>query len=229
MQFSLFANSILWLFLVDTGHRCAICRTNTSNAKRRIESVSVEPHQQSTATRLWWVQINIERQIFNFFHIRFCLFTAAYFSDDATIYAQIDHNKSVTANNASSLSAPNGQLLNNSLNDVDRNVSGGGGQIIREHNSHFNPMISPLSHPTSSSINYHNVMSNSSNSTNCINNPDTMGVTSSAPTATFTSIPSNQFPPNTFQHLSLGNVNKQYLHDMVARSPLSFSEQESCV
>lgn len=151
---------------------------------------------------------------------------SAYFNEDATIYAQIDHNKPTTANNANNL-GPNGQLLNNSLNDVDRtNLSSGG---IREHNSHFNPVISPLSHPTSSSINYHNMMSNSSNSTNCINNPEMMGVTSSPPTVAFPTISSNQFPPNTFQHLSLGNVNKQYLHDMVARSPLSFSEQESCV
>lgn len=150
---------------------------------------------------------------------------SAYFSnEDATIYAQIDHNKSTTANNANSLCPNGGQLLNNSLNDVDRNLSG---SIGGSH--HFNPMISPLSHPTSSSINYHSVMSNSSSSTNCINNPEMMGVTSSAPTATFTSLSSNQYPPNTFQHLSLGNVNKQYLHEMVARSPLSFSEQESCV
>jgi hypothetical protein len=153
----------------------------------------------------------------------------AYF-DDATIYAQIDHsNNTISAAAASVSSGAGGGILynnnNNSLQNVDR-------KFISE-----NQILSPLPpHQTlssSSTSNCQNMVPSNNNNSSCLNSSaDIMGLSSSSQTAALfpTMATANQFPSNNFQTLSLPNSNKQFLHDIVVtRSPLSFSEQESCV
>lgn len=145
---------------------------------------------------------------------------SAYF-DDPTMYAQIDHcnySKSSTA----TLLGSSGQSLNNgSLKTAGGNV------LMTEHNStshQYNQLISPLTH--------------SSNS-----NPSTMLISGSvigtATTPTYTSITSsgvasqyqsNNYHTQTLPLLTSSSNNKQFLRDLVTvKTPLSFSEQESCV
>ncbi|KAL7033601.1 hypothetical protein ACKWTF_007650 [Chironomus riparius] len=145
---------------------------------------------------------------------------SAYF-DDPTMYAQIDHcnySKSSTA----TLLGSSGQNLNNgSLKTAGGNV------LMNEHNStshQYNQLISPLTH--------------SSNP-----NPSTMlisgSVVSTATTPTYTSITnsgvasqyqSNNYHTQTLPLLTSSTNNKQFLRDLVTvKTPLSFSEQESCV
>lgn len=148
------------------------------------------------------------------------------FFDDATIYAQIDHNS------VGSSTLCGGQILrNNSLQNVDRKfINDSQSQLLAEHDpqSQLNPVTSQLPH-TTSSTNSQNLVS--SNNKSSLNNSDIIGLASSSQTATFSSISANQFPNSSFQTLSLSNSNnKQFLHDIVVtRCPLSFSEQESCV
>lgn len=154
--------------------------------------------------------------------------------DDPTIYAQIDHcnfSKSSTAN----LLGSSGQSLNNgSLKTV---VSGVGGSLMMtEQNSQFNQLISPLTHTPSSTLSNQTMLisGNSIGSSGCISNSGTLSHASSAtPTATFTSISAgttSQYPSSNYQTLPLPTANKQFLRDVVTvKTPLSFSEQESCV
>lgn len=157
---------------------------------------------------------------------------SAYF-DDPTIYAQIDHcnfSKSSTAN----LLGSSGQSLNNgSLKTVG---SGVGGSLMMTENSQFNQLISPLTHTPSSTISNQTMLisGNSIGSSGCISNSGTLSLTSSTtPTATFTSISAgamSQYPSSNYQTLPLPAANKQFLRDVVTvKTPLSFSEQESCV
>jgi hypothetical protein len=147
--------------------------------------------------------------------------------DDPTIYAQIDHcnfSKSSTAN----LLGSSGQSLNNgSLKTV------GGSLMMTEQNSQFNQLISPLTHTPSSTISNQTILisGNSIGSSGCISNSGTLSLTSSTtPTATFTSISASQYPSSNYQTLPLPTANKQFLRDVVTvKTPLSFSEQESCV
>lgn len=161
---------------------------------------------------------------------------AAYF-DDPTIYAQIDHcnfSKSSTAN----LLGSSGQSLNNGSLKTVASV-GGGGLMMTEHNSQFNQVMSPLTHTPSSTLSNQTMLisGNSIGSSGCISNSGTLSLTSSTtPTATFTSISSGatgaQYPSSNYhtQTLPLPSANKQFLRDIVtAKTPLSFSEQESCV
>lgn len=154
----------------------------------------------------------------------------AYF-DDPTIYAQIDHcnfSKSSTAN----LLGSSGQSLNNgSLKTV-------GFAMMSEPSSQFNQLMSPLTHtPTSTLSNQTMLISgNSIGSSGCISSAGTLSLTSSTtPTATFTSLSAgtaSQYPSSNYhtQTLPLPSANKQFLRDIVtAKTPLSFSEQESCV
>jgi hypothetical protein len=154
--------------------------------------------------------------------------------DDPTIYAQIDHcnfSKSSTAN----LLGSSGQSLNNgSLKTVGSSV--GGSLMITEQNSQFNQLISPLTHTPSSTLSNQTMLisANSIGSSGCISNSGTLSLTSSAtPTATFTSISAgttSQYPSSNYQTLPLPAANKQFLRDVVTvKTPLSFSEQESCV
>lgn len=149
--------------------------------------------------------------------------------DDPTIYAQIDHcnfSKSSTAN----LLGSSGQSLNNgSLKTVGSGV--GGSLMMTEQNSQFNQLISPLTHTPSSTLSNQTMLisGNSIGSSGCISNSGT----SATPTATFTSISAgttSQYPSSNYQTLPLPAANKQFLRDVVTvKTPLSFSEQESCV
>lgn len=159
---------------------------------------------------------------------------SAYF-DDPTIYAQIDHcnfSKSSTAN----LLGSSGQSLNNgSLKTVG---SLGGSLMVTEQNTQFNQALSPLTQTPSSTISNQTMLisGNSIGSSGCISNSGTLSLTSSTtPTATFTSISAgtaSQYPSSNYhtQTLPLPSANKQFLRDIVTvKTPLSFSEQESCV
>lgn len=156
--------------------------------------------------------------------------------DDPTIYAQIDHcnfSKSSTAN----LLGSSGQSLNNgSLKTAGSGV--GGSLMMTEHNSQFNQLLSPLTHTPSSTLSNQTMLisGNSIGSSGCISNSGTLSLTSSTtPTATFTSISTgaaSQYPSSNYhtQTLPLPTANKQFLRDIVTtKTPLSFSEQESCV
>lgn len=157
----------------------------------------------------------------------------AYF-DDPTIYAQIDHcnfSKSSTAN----LLGSSGQSLNNgSIKTVGSSIGGG---LMMTENSQFNQLISPLTHTPSSTLSNQTMLisGNSIGSSGCISNSGTMSLTSSTtPTATFTSLAgtTSQYPSSNYhtQTLPLPSANKQFLRDIVTvKTPLSFSEQESCV
>lgn len=158
---------------------------------------------------------------------------SAYF-DDPTIYAQIDHcnlNKSSTLN----LLGSSGQNLNNgSIKTVGSGV--GGSLMVTEQNSQYNQLISPLTHAPSSTLSNQTILISglSNGSSGCLNNSGTLPLMSTpTSTATFTSISSgttSQYPSNNYQTLPLPSVNKQFLRDIVAvKTPLSFSEQESCV
>ncbi|CRK98676.1 CLUMA_CG011994, isoform A [Clunio marinus] len=161
---------------------------------------------------------------------------SAYF-DDPTIYAQIDHcnfSKSSTAN----LLGSSGQSLNNgSLKTVGSGVSGS--LMMTEQNTQFNQLLSPLTQTPTSTTQSNQTMlisGNSIGSSGCISSSGTLSITSSTtPTATFTSISAgatSQFPSNNYhtQTLPLPSANKQFLRDIVTvKTPLSFSEQESCV
>lgn len=155
--------------------------------------------------------------------------------DDPTIYAQIDHcnfSKSSTAN----LLGSSGQSLNNgSLKTVG---SGGASLMMTEQSSQFNQVLSPLTHTPSSTLSNQTMLisGNSIGSSGCISNSGTLSLTSSTtPTATFTSISAgatSQYPSSNYhtQTLPLPSASKQFLRDIVtAKTPLSFSEQESCV
>lgn len=159
----------------------------------------------------------------------------AYF-DDPTIYAQIDHcnfSKSSTAN----LLGSSGQSLNNgSLKTVGSGI--GGSLMMTEQTSQFNQILSPLTHTSSSTLSNQTMLisGNSIGSSGCISNSGTLSLTSSTtPTATFTSISAgtaSQYPSSNYhtQTLPLPSANKQFLRDIVTvKTPLSFSEQESCV
>lgn len=160
---------------------------------------------------------------------------SAYF-DDSTIYAQIDHcnfSKSSTAN----LLGSSGQSLNNGSVKTVGSV-GGGGLMMTEQNSQFNQVVSPLTHTPSSTLSNQTMLisGNSIGSSGCISNSGTLSLTSSTtPTATFTSISAgttSQYPSSNYhtQTLPLSSANKQFLRDIVTvKTPLSFSEQESCV
>lgn len=160
---------------------------------------------------------------------------SAYF-DDSTIYAQIDHcnfSKSSTAN----LLGSSGQSLNNGSLKTVGSV-GGGGLMMTEQNSQFTQVMSPLTHTPSSTLSNQTMLisGNSIGSSGCISNSGTMSLTSSTtPTATFTSISTgttSQYPSSNYhtQTLPLPSANKQFLRDIVTvKTPLSFSEQESCV
>jgi hypothetical protein len=159
----------------------------------------------------------------------------AYF-DDPTIYAQIDHcnfSKSSTAH----LLGSSGQSLNNgSLKTLGSSV--GGSLIMTEQNTQYNQLLSPLTHTPSSTLSNQTMLisGNSIGSSGCISNSGTLSLTSSTtPTATFTSISAgttSQYPSSNYhtQTLPLPSANKQFLRDIVTvKTPLSFSEQESCV
>lgn len=148
----------------------------------------------------------------------------AYF-DDPTIYAQIDHcnfSKSSTAN----LLGSSGQSLNNgSLKTVQFGM-------MSESSTQFNQLMSPLTHTPSSTLSNQTMLI----SGNSIGSSGTLSLTSSTtPTATFTSISAgtaSQYPSSNYhtQTLPLPAANKQFLRDIVTtKTPLSFSEQESCV
>lgn len=141
---------------------------------------------------------------------------SAYF-DDPTMYAQIDHcnyNKSSTA----ALLGPSGQSLNNgSLKTAGGNV------LMTENNStshQYNQLISPLTHSTNLT-------------------PPTMLISAGAVTTpTYTSITASgaasQYQSSNYLTqtlpLTTSSNNKQFIRDLVAvKTPLSFSEQESCV
>lgn len=160
---------------------------------------------------------------------------SAYF-DDPTIYAQIDHcnfSKSSTAN----LLGSSGQSLNNG--SVKTVGSLGGSLMMTEQNSQFNQALSPLTHTPSSTLSNQTMLisGNSIGSSGCISNSGTLSLTSSTtPTATFTSISAgtmSQYPSSNYHTQTLplpSSANKQFLRDIVTvKTPLSFSEQESCV
>lgn len=147
---------------------------------------------------------------------------SAYF-DDATLYAQIDHcnyNKSSTA----TLLGSSGQSLNNGSVKTAVGIGGGGSLMMTEQqHSQYNQLISPLT-----SCNQANQMLSSNN------NLGTMPFTSTTPT--YTSITTSggvasPFKSSNYQTLPLTSSNKQFLRDLVTttKTPLSFSEQESCV
>jgi hypothetical protein len=147
---------------------------------------------------------------------------SAYF-DDPTLYAQIDHcgyNKSSTA----TLLGSSGQSLNNG----SLKTAVGGGLLMSEQQQ-FNQLISPLN-ASSAHCNQNNQMLSSNN----INNTGTLPFTSTTPT--YTSITTSggvasPFQTSNYQTLPLTSSNKQFLRDLVTttKTPLSFSEQESCV
>lgn len=155
---------------------------------------------------------------------------SAYF-DDATLYAQIDHcnySKSSTA----TLLGSSGQSLNNGSLKTAVGISGvggGGGNLMMSEQQQYNQLISPL---TSSSA----LLSNQTNQmlSNNSNNMGTLPYTSTTPT--YTSITTSggvasPFQSSNYQTLPLTSSNKQFLRDLVTttKTPLSFSEQESCV
>jgi hypothetical protein len=152
---------------------------------------------------------------------------SAYF-DDPTMYAQIDHcnySKSSTA----TLLASSGQSLNNgSLKTA------GGSALMTDSTSQFNQLISPLTHTSSTTL--------GGNSTTMLIGAGNVNVGGTLPftttTPTYTSITttgavspyqSSNYHTQTLPLTSSSN-NKQFLRDLVTvKTPLSFSEQESCV
>lgn len=152
---------------------------------------------------------------------------SAYF-DDPTMYAQIDH---CNYNNKSALGSSVGQMpLNNGSLKTVANC-GAGSALMTDHNSQFPQMLSPLTHTSTSNSQTMLISGNSIGSTGCIGSSLSSSTT---PTATFTSISAgtNQFPSANYhtQTLPLSTANKQFLRDLVTvKTPLSFSEQESCV
>lgn len=157
------------------------------------------------------------------------------FFDDPTIYAQIDHcnfSKSSTAN----LLGSSGHSLNNgSLKTVGGSGLGAaGGLMMTEQNAQqFNQVHTPSSTLSNQTM---LISGNSIGSSGCISSTGTLPLSSSnTPTATFTSISAgatSQFPSSNYhtQTLPLASANKQFLRDIVTvKTPLSFSEQESCV
>lgn len=156
---------------------------------------------------------------------------SAYF-DDPTLYAQIDHcsyNKSSTA----TLLGSSGQSLNNGSLKTAVGLGGGigGGSLMMSEQQHsqYNQLISPLN-ASSALCNQNNQMLSSNN----INNAGTLPFTSTTPT--YTSITTSggvasPFQSSNYQTLPLTSSNKQFLRDLVTttKTPLSFSEQESCV
>lgn len=147
---------------------------------------------------------------------------SAYF-DDPTLYAQIDHcsySKSSTA----TLLGSSGQSLNNG--SLKTAVGLG---AMSEQQQQYNQLISPLN-ASSALCNQNNQMLSSNN----INNAGTLPFTSTTPT--YTSITTSggvasPFQSSNYQTLPLTSSNKQFLRDLVTttKTPLSFSEQESCV
>jgi hypothetical protein len=139
---------------------------------------------------------------------------SAYFDDPATMYAQIDHcnySKSSTA----TLLGSSGQSLNNG----SLKTAVGGSVMMTEHGTphqYNHQLISPLTHTSSS-------------------NPSTMligGGTTPTYTSLTTSATASPYQSNNYhtQTLPLTSNNKQFLRDLVTvKTPLSFSEQESCV
>jgi hypothetical protein len=160
---------------------------------------------------------------------------SAYF-DDPTLYAQIDHcnynnNKSSTT---STLLGSSGQSLNNgSLKTGTVGIvgitSGGGLLMTEQQHSQYNQLISPLTSSSSAALcNQTNQMLGGSN------NMGTLPFTSTTPTYTSisTSGVASPYQSSNYQTLPLTtSSNKQFLRDLVTttKTPLSFSEQESCV
>jgi hypothetical protein len=151
---------------------------------------------------------------------------SAYF-DDPTIYAQIDHCNFSSKSSTANLLGASGQSLNNgSLKTVGSSL-----MMTEQSSTQFNQLMSPHTTHTPQSSTLSNqtmlISGNSIGSSGCISN----SATSSTPTATFTSI--SEYPSSNYhtQTLPLPTANnKQFLRDIVTvKTPLSFSEQESCV
>ncbi|CAO1408851.1 unnamed protein product [Diamesa tonsa] len=153
---------------------------------------------------------------------------SAYF-DDPTIYAQIDH-----CNYNQKSSSTN--LLGSSVTSLNNGCLKTGSGMMTEHNTQYVQLLSPLSHTSSSTLNNQTLLltGNSIGSSGCISNTGTLTLTSSTtPTSISTGTPS-LFPSNNYHTQTLPmpttTTNKQYLRDLVTvKTPLSFSEQESCV
>lgn len=161
---------------------------------------------------------------------------SAYF-DDPTLYAQIDHcnynNKSSTT--TATLLGSSGQSLHNgSLKTATVGIvgvtSGGGLMMTEQQHSHsqYNQLISPLTSSSTALCNQTNQMLSNSN------NMGTLPFTSTTPTYTSisTSGVASAYQSSNYQTLPLTtSSNKQFLRDLVTttKTPLSFSEQESCV
>lgn len=154
---------------------------------------------------------------------------SAYF-DDPTLYAQIDHcnynNKSSTT--TATLLGSSGQSLNNgSLKTGTVGIGGGGLLMTEQQHSQYNQLISPLT-SSSALCNQPNQLLTGSN------NMGTLPFTSTTPTYTSisTSGIASPYQSSNYQTLPLTtSSNKQFLRDLVTttKTPLSFSEQESCV
>lgn len=153
---------------------------------------------------------------------------SAYF-DDPTIYAQIDH-----CNYNQKSSSTN--LLGSSVTSLNNGCLKTGSGMMTEHNTQYVQLLSPLSHTSSSTLNNQTLLltGNSIGSSGCISNTGTLTlISSTTPTSISTGIPS-LFPSNNYHTQTLPmpttTTNKQYLRDLVTvKTPLSFSEQESCV
>lgn len=156
---------------------------------------------------------------------------SAYF-DDPTLYAQIDHcNYNNKSSATATLLGPSGQSLNNgSLKTGTVGIVGVGGGLMmtEQQHSQYNQLISPLTSSSAALCNQTNQMLSSSNNTG------TLPFTSTTPTYTSisTSGVASPYQSSNYQTLPLTtSSNKQFLRDLVTttKTPLSFSEQESCV
>lgn len=138
---------------------------------------------------------------------------SAYF-DDPTMYAQIDHCSNYSKSSTATLLGSSGQSLNNG----SLKTAGGSVMMTENNASHqYNQLMSPLTHTSSS-------------------NQTTMLIGGTTPTYTSitTSGAASPYQSTNYQTqtlpLTTSSNNKQFLRDLVTvKTPLSFSEQESCV